>query len=141
MTESSSPGMVAIDTNVLLRHLLNDDPEQTRRARACLGATAQVLITDVVLCETLWTLAGKRYRLSRDQLARVVLALLEEPGFGFEDEQVVWAAYCDFVDQTGFGLPDALIAHKARSMGAEPLYSFDRAALRIAGVEAPPLSQ
>ncbi|PAU80197.1 PIN domain nuclease [Halovibrio salipaludis] len=129
--------MVAIDTNVLLRHLLSDDPEQAQRARACLKASAPVLITDIVLCETLWTLAGKRYRLSREQLARVVLALLEEPCFCFEDEQAIWAAYCDFVDQTGFGLPDALIAHKARSMGAQPLYSFDRAALRIAGVEAP----
>lgn len=137
MTESSSPGMVAIDTNVLLRHLLQDETEQAKRASACIRHSESILVTDIVLCETLWTLAGKRYRAGRDQVARVVLALLEEPDIHFEDEQAVWSAYCDFVDGKGFGLPDALIARKARGLGAAPLFSFDRGATRIPGVVAP----
>lgn len=43
--------MIAIDTNVLLRHLLDDDKAQAKKAHELIGRDENVLITDVVLTE------------------------------------------------------------------------------------------
>ena len=51
--------MIAIDTHVLLRHLLDDDNAQSGKAHTLLQKEEAVLITDVVLAETVWTLKGK----------------------------------------------------------------------------------
>jgi len=51
--------MIAIDTNVLLRYLLNDDPKQSKKASAVIQGSQKVLITDVVLVETIWRLKGE----------------------------------------------------------------------------------
>ncbi|HFE38753.1 MAG TPA: PIN domain-containing protein, partial [Gammaproteobacteria bacterium] len=48
--------MIAIDTNVLLRYLLWDDKPQAAKADRLINGTEPVLVTDVVLVETLWTL-------------------------------------------------------------------------------------
>ncbi|MDE2847134.1 MAG: PIN domain-containing protein [Gemmatimonadota bacterium] len=57
--------MIAIDTNVVLHYLLRDDEAQAERARRVIEGGERVLITDVVLAETVWTLAGRRYRATR----------------------------------------------------------------------------
>ena len=51
--------MIAVDTNVLLRYLLNDDQSQAAIAEKLINGKEIVLITDVVLVETIWTLKGK----------------------------------------------------------------------------------
>src|SRR5438552_11656093 len=53
--------MIAVDTNVLLRRLLDDDATQAEKARRLFETNESVLVTDVVLAETVWTLTGKRY--------------------------------------------------------------------------------
>lgn len=53
--------MIAIDTNLLLRYLLQDDPKQSAKAAALLAGEEDVLVTHVVLSETIWTLCGKKY--------------------------------------------------------------------------------
>lgn len=140
--------MIAIDTNVLLRYLLQDDEEQSKKANKILAGAEKVLITDVVLVETVWTLKGKRYSQSREQLIEVLHALFKEPNLQFEDSQVVWRALKDFteakplrikgkVKQADF--PDALIVNKAIRFGElkkdqiKKVYTFDKAALEIKG--------
>ena len=54
--------MIAVDTNVLLRYLLNDDPEQSPRAATLFSGEKKILVTDVVLVETIWTLKGKKQK-------------------------------------------------------------------------------
>ena len=61
--------MISVDTNVLLRYLLQDDKDQSPKANRLFSSTKKVLITDMVLVEALWTLKGKRYNLGKhDQL-------------------------------------------------------------------------
>ena len=55
--------MIAIDTNVLLRYLLADDAVQHNKAALKIKSSQPVLITDIVLVETVWTLTGQRYKL------------------------------------------------------------------------------
>ena len=65
--------MIAVDTNVLLRRLLNDDATQAERARRLFESEESVLIADVVLAEAVWTLTGKRYGAGREEIAAVVI--------------------------------------------------------------------
>src|SRR5260364_294463 len=125
--------MIAIDTNVLLRYLLQDDKRQSAQATTLLKAGRKVLITDVVLAESVWTLKGKKYQLSKEKIIDIVHALFSEPAITFEDNQAVWCALKDYAD--------ALIVNKAKRFGhvkgieIESVYTFDQAALCFDGTE------
>jgi len=144
--------MIAVDTNVLLRYLLNDDKAQSRKAAALIKGASFVLITDVVISETIWTLTGKKYKLDKEGVIRVLNSLFEEPNVFFEEGQVVWKALGDFrraepvkvggkKKQVDFS--DALIVNKAKFQsvktqeGFQGVYTFDVAAQQIAGTRKP----
>ena len=144
--------MIAIDTNVLLRYLLQDNVEQSVKATKLILGTESVLVTDVVLTEAIWTLKGKRYHLSKEQIVDVVHALFAEPNIKFEDGHAVWGALKDFMNAKPIKLggkikqadfPDALIVNKAKRHGQlnktpiSTIYTFDKAALEIDGTKQP----
>jgi predicted nucleic-acid-binding protein len=144
--------MIAVDTNVLLRRLLDDDPEQAERARRLFDRKENVLIPDVVLAETIWTLKGKRYKASKDDLVAMVMGLLEEPNVVFESRQAVWSAVNDYIDapevRTADGartadLADALVVNKAKITAQRRgedyggTYTYDQAALALEGTKRP----
>ncbi len=140
--------MIAIDTNVLLRYLLDDDDLQAEKARRLFNANKKILITDVVLAETIWTLKGKRYNAKKEDLTAIVFGLLAEPHVVFENQQAVWYALNDYMNaqpiKTANGtkqadFADALISHKAQAVATQQgetywgTYTFDKAALAING--------
>ena len=144
--------MIAIDTNVLLRYLLEDDKAQAKKAAALIRGEEQVLITDVVLAETMWTLKGKRYNLDKESTIKVVNALFEEPNIIFESGQTVWRAVNDYKNAKSVrsggkrkeaDFPDALVVNKAlhtsNEMGIDfdGAYTFDVAAQQIPGTKKP----
>lgn len=144
--------MIAIDTNVLLRYLLWDDKQQAMKADALVNGSAAVLVTDVVLAETIWTLKGKRYGLDRSAIVKVIHSLFEETNILFEDGQTVWRALHDYRHAKPIKVrgkkkeadfPDALIVHKAKFCSSkegedlEGVYTFDSAAREIPGTITP----
>lgn len=144
--------MIAIDTNVLLRYLLQDDPTQSKQAAALITGDEDALITDVVLVETLWTLKGKRYNLKKESILKVINSLFEEPTIKFEDGQTIWRALNDYKNATPVksggkkkeaDFPDALIINKARfaisnaGLKFKGVYTFDVAAQGISGALKP----
>lgn len=144
--------MIAIDTNVLLRYLLQDDKDQARKAAALITGHESVLVTDIVLVETIWVLTGKRYGLDHEAVVGVVSALFEEPNILFEDGQSVWRALNDYKKarpvkvgskKKSADFPDALIVNKATRLAREwhkPLtgvYTFDVAAREMPGTLSP----
>ena len=144
--------MIAVDTSVLLRYLLHDDEGQAARADAVFAAGETVLITDVVLAETVWTLAGRRYRLTKAELVAVVQRLFNEPHVRFEDDQVVWRALQAYRSAgtageagsaKGAGFADALIVFKAERAASDSgealtgVYTFDAAMERLPQTVAP----
>ena len=144
--------MIAVDTNVLLRRLLRDDEDQAAKARRLFEGERPVLITDVVLAETVWTLTGKRYGATKADIQALVMSLLEETNIVFENQQAIWSALNDFVAaqpiKTANGiktadLADALIVNKAKIVARdqhrayEGTYTFDQAALQIEGTKIP----
>ena len=90
--------MIALDTNVVLRYLLQDDAVQSPKASKFFEGTERVLLTDVVLVETVWTLRGKRYQLSKETLVGVIHSLIEEPNVVFEDGKAIWCALDDYAN-------------------------------------------
>ena len=144
--------MIAIDTNVLLRYLLDDDKAQARAASVLINGNETVLITDIVLTEAMWTLKGKRYNLDRESIVKVIHSLFEEPNIRFESGQAVWRAVSDYKNakpvKSGGKLkeadfPDALVVHKslytANILGVEfnGVYTFDVAAQELPGTKKP----
>lgn len=138
--------MIAIDTNVLLRYLLDDDPIQAAIAAKLITGKDSVLITDVVLVETVWTLKGKKYQLGKANLMTVIQTLFKEPGICFENAQVVWMALNDYrkaqpVRGKIADFADALIINKAKYISRDQsvelrcVYTFDIAAQQLPGAK------
>ena len=133
--------MIAVDTNVLLRYLLRDDEVQAEKARQIFERQERILITDVVLAETMWTLIGRRYRAVKADLVAVVENLLQDPKVHFEDDDVVWNALQAY-RKTDADFADALIVHKAQKTatfgnGLDVVYTFDAAALQLPNTAEP----
>ena len=127
--------MIAVDTNVLLRYLLRDDKGQAERSLQVFERAERILITDVVLVETLWTLSGSRYGAAKADLIAVVDNLLQEPNIRFEDDEVIWNSLQAYRG-TDVDFADTLIVHKAlkiasTSNGLDAIYTFDSAALQL----------
>ena len=144
--------MIAIDTNVLLRYLLLDDRKQAAKADALINGGEIVLITDVVLTETLWTLKGKKYKLDKAAIIDVLDSLFKELNIRFEDGQTVWRALKDYrlaksvkvgKKKKEADFSDALIVNKARFWvgrnggSLKAVYTFDVAAQEIPGTTVP----
>ena len=104
--------MIGIDTNVLLRLWLDDDPAQTQRIAALFERYAQgeqsILVNDVVLAEAIWVLRSAYAQSTAAQL-KALHSLLDEPVYAFEDRAAVELAVTGFASgRTGFS--DCLIA-------------------------------
>ena len=144
--------MIAIDTNVLLRYLLDDDAKQSKKASAIITDSDNVLITDIVLIETIWTLKGRKYKLDKESIIKVINTLFAEPNIIFEDGQTVWRALSDYTNAKSIKVgnkrkeadfPDALIVNKAQYVAnklndeLDGVYTFDVASQEIPGTRAP----
>ena len=128
--------MIGIDTNILLRLWLNDDPAQNKRIDALLaehGSTpASLLVTDVVLAEAIWTL---RSAFDQDKAAQLVAvrSLLSETAFAFEDREVVAQAVGLF-ELGSCGFSDCLVVARHARQGCAFTATFDRGMRKLPGV-------
>jgi len=144
--------VISIDTNVLLRYLLQDDKEQGTLANELIAKSDKILITDVVLTETLWTLKGKKYKLSKEVLLSVIEQLFREPNLIFENGQLVWRVLNTYrstqlikvgTKKKDADFADILVLEKSRficskkGLSFEGLYSFDIAAQQVDGIISP----
>lgn len=121
--------MIAIDTNVLLRLLTRDDAAQAAKAQRAIEAAEaagdSVLVNDLVLAETLWTLAS-RYRTDKPDLLRSLHGLLDTATFTFENRSVLAEALVHY-ETSAADFADCVIAVKNAALGAESTLTFDRA--------------
>ena len=121
--------MIGIDTNVLLRLLLDDDPSQVRRARQeasnAEAAGLPLFVNDIVLAETVWTL-GSSYGATKPELIDTLRSLLDNARLAFEDRSALSAAVAGF-ETSGADFPDCLIVAKNAAAGCDHTATFDRA--------------
>lgn len=121
--------MKGLDTNILLRYLTQDDPDQFTRARRIFdhaeNSGESLRINAIVLCELVWVLRGGSYRLGREELAATLEMLLETSILEIEHRDQVREALSDF--RIGEGdFPDYLIGQLNASAGCGKTWSFDR---------------
>lgn len=84
--------MIAFDTNVIIRLLVQDEPDQAAEAERLLREAAEageiVFLSDPVLCEIVWVLRSQ-YKASRTEVTDALESLLHNELFDFEDRDRV----------------------------------------------------
>ncbi len=122
--------MRAIDTNVLVRLIVRDDPRQATSAESFVEQGAWVSV--LALAETAWVLATV-YELSSKELAKAIEMLLDHRDLTLQDPQTIAAALELFRAKPGLGFSDCLMLQLARKAGHLPLGTFDRHLGRVQG--------
>jgi predicted nucleic-acid-binding protein len=125
--------MKAIDTNVLVRYLVQDDPAQGGKAAAYIEGTAskgdQILISNIVLCETVWVL-DSAYGYAKAEIEDTLGRILQTGVFQFEAKDAVSAAVDDYCNAR-VDFADCLIGRLNSLLGAEPTVTFDKALKKL----------
>ena len=127
--------MIALDTNVVVRFLVQDDPAQSALARefmATLTADTPGYLCREVMVELIWVL-DRAYRYSRAEIATAVEALLSASELEIEAADDVGQALFRYREGRG-GFADLMIAAASQRAGASELVTFDRQAATIPGV-------
>ena len=119
---------LALDTNVLVRLLVNDDPVQAQQAAALIDTSAACFVPITVALELEWVLRGA-YQLPRDAVIDAFEGLLAIQHLHLEQDDLVRRAL--HWHRQGLDFADAL--HLARSEGCGALISFDRHLAQLAG--------
>ena len=112
--------MISLDTNVLVRCLTQDDPQQVPQARRLLGHRAGVFIAKSVMLEVEWVLRAA-YKLPRENIHRALLTLCGLANVQLEHATQMAQALDDYA--AGLDFADAM--HAAASQADEGLYTFD----------------
>ena len=131
--------MIALDTNVLVRFLVRDEARQAEEARALfasLAADNPGFVCREVAVELVWVLS-RSYGTPRERVASILLELLATEGVVIENADDVADAAVGYADGRS-DFADLMIVAAARRYGATPVYTFDRRAARVDGVELLP---
>ena len=126
--------MRAADTNVVVRLLVADDPEQVAAAERFLNAAGTVWVSHVVLVETIWVL-GSVYARTRAQMIAAVESLLDHQRLVLQEANLVAAALELYRVRGRVGFSDCLVLCIARSAGHLPLATFDGALGKLDGTK------
>lgn len=131
--------MIAFDTNVLLRLLLNDDAHQAAQAQSLLeraiAVADRILLPDIVLCEMEWVLESV-YEFPKARIAETLLRLLDAEEFAFANRPAVVRAVASY-QKGAADFSDYLIGESATVAGASTTYTFGRALQGQAGFSRP----
>jgi predicted nucleic-acid-binding protein len=124
--------MRAVDTNVLVRLLAQDDAGQVAAARQ--WVREGVWVSTLALAETVWVLSVV-YERSPSEIASAVQTLLNHRDLTLQDSDVVAAALVKFRERPSVGFSDCLLLELARKAGHLPLSTFDRNLSKLPGAQ------
>jgi len=127
--------LTGIDTNVLVRFIVRDDPSQTALATAFINSLtveSPGFISLVVLAELYWVL-NHSYKSSRTGISRTMETLLLSSELFVEDAELVQEALTMY-QYTNADFDDCLIAKCAYQSGCQEVVTFDRKAARGIGL-------
>jgi predicted nucleic-acid-binding protein len=127
--------MIGLDTNVLVRYIMQDDPRQSPKANRLmesLSAESPGFVPLVAIVELVWVLSSS-YRLSRAQVAAALELLLRGKELVVDRADIVLIALRRF-GNGGADFADCLIESTAGSAGCSATMTFDAGAVKAAGM-------
>lgn len=129
--------MIGLDTNVIIRYVVQDEPRQsaaaTRLMEKTLSADNPGFVALVTLCEIAWVLA-ECYEADRVRIRAVIEGLLGTKQIVVEEPELAWKALRAWQGSAA-DLNDALVGEISLAHGAEQVVTFDKAAARLRAFE------
>jgi len=127
--------MIALDTNVLVRYIVQDEPDQSAAATRLIAKECSEdtpgFVNLIVLCELVWVL-GRGYRYSKKVVLSVLRQLLCASELRIERSELAWKAAREF-EKGGADFSDYLIGYLNSEQQAELTWTFDRRAAAAPG--------
>lgn len=115
----------SLDTNVLLRLLLNDIPEQHDAAKKLITeASGQLAVADTAIIELVFVLE-RHYQLMRNQISEAVMGILQLKEIN-ANRMLFEAALPAYVGSPALSFEDCCLGAYAKIDDAEPLWTFDK---------------
>jgi predicted nucleic-acid-binding protein len=124
--------VIGLDTNVLVRYVVQDDTRQAAAATHLIESTLSEdepgWIASIVLCEFVWVLEAA-YGYPRSSIAPTLERLFEVDRFRIEEPSLAWRALDAY--RKGADFADALIAFGNEHAGCDHTATFDRGAAKL----------
>ena len=129
--------MIGLDTNVVIRYLVQDDKKQsaaaTRFIEKSLTTDVPGYINHITLCEIVWVLQ-RCYDVTNQQLRDIIEGLLTTKQLIVENVEVAWKALRAY-DANSADFCDALIGQANIHSGCEHTVTFDKKAASLPGFD------
>lgn len=129
--------MIAVDTNILVRYITNDNQEQAILATELLekytGKEKSIFINNIVLCELVWVL-DRGYKYKKTEIVKTLKLLLSSIEFEFENHELSFLAVFKY-ETSEADFSDILIGIINSNLGCHTTYSFDQKACKTKDFE------
>ncbi|HZO98075.1 MAG TPA: PIN domain-containing protein [Gaiellaceae bacterium] len=124
-----------VDSNILVRHLTGDPPDQARRATAFLQSGQELALVDLVVAEVVYVLESV-YEVERERVAELVRAAVGFPAIVVADEGLLLRTL-ELYEQYRIHFAESYLAACAELSGVGTVASFDHAIDRVRSVRRP----
>jgi predicted nucleic acid-binding protein len=129
----SAPRLTAfVDSNVLVRHLTGDSPDQAEQATALLRSGEHLILVDLVVAEVVYVLESV-YDVERARVADIVRAIVGFPSVAVPDEALLLRAL-EIYEQHRIHFAESYLAACAELSGVGVVASFDRDIDRVTSI-------
>lgn len=126
--------MRGLDTNVLVRYLVQDDPTQSQCAARFIetecSSEQPIFISAIILCELIWVLETA-YEYSRQTIVPVIDKILRTKQFFIDQPDIILKSLQGY-QRDGADFADHYIVNLNTKKGCEFTFTFDKRAARIA---------
>ncbi len=120
--------MNGLDTNILVRYLVQDDPRQAAQAaveiEGAAGRGEKLLIQPLVLCELVWVLETA-YEFGKADILGALERIVRVAQFEIADKDTVWEAIADY-GRGRADFSDYYLGHANAKAGADVTLTFDK---------------
>ncbi len=121
-----------VDTNILIRHLTGDPPDQAARATAFLAAADELLLPDLIVAEVVYVLESF-YEVPVDEVARLVRSVIAFPPIRTLDPALLLRAL-EVYETHRIDFAEAYLVASAEASGIHDIISYDRSIDRVSSV-------
>ncbi len=127
--------MIGMDTDVIVRYIVQDDPKQAKAATKLIEQICSPdnpgFLNHIVLCEIAWVLK-RSYKQSKARICQIIEQIIRTDRIAVEDIQLVWKAL-EIFKETKADFSDCLLGQRNLQAGCEYTATLDDAASKTAG--------